>query len=131
MNSFNIAPRIQTTNLKASNGRLFMNVGDDVSSTSLVRTIPGGSNALSDAFDALSETDKYDAVLTGLCAKILDSKDKTNEENNVEGPLNLMQEMISRKVQASTRSVSALIDVAAQSEDVWTVGELQMDIAKI
>lgn len=125
VNSFAIAPRILRTNLKVNNGELFMSTGEDVnSSSSLIRSVPGGSNPyLSEAFDALSESDKYDAVLTGLCAKILDSKENSNDKNSIDGPLNLMKEMISRKVQASTRSVCALIDVATQSEDVWTVAQ--------
>jgi hypothetical protein len=96
------------------------------------------NNLLSSAFLALDETDKYDAVLTGLCSKILDtggaekmtSKTKVKEGGGgsmsvdeyvqsavsplgvMEQPLNLLQEMNTRRVKASPRCTSALIDVS-------------------
>jgi len=96
---------------------------------------PAG-DLLSSAFASLDESDKYDAVLTGLCAKILDTggaskvseASTTGEESSVLGdeyvqsavsplgvmeqPLKLLQEMNARRVRASPRSVSALIDVS-------------------
>jgi len=93
------------------------------------------NNLLSSAFLALDETEKYDAVLTGLCSKILDtgggekySKAKGKEGENMsveeyvqsavsplgvmEQPLNLLQEMNTRGVKASPRCTSALLDVS-------------------
>mmetsp|Transcript_12166 Transcript_12166/g.17539 ORF Transcript_12166/g.17539 Transcript_12166/m.17539 type:complete len:528 (+) Transcript_12166:3-1586(+) len=95
---------------------------------------------LSSAFAALDETDKYDAVLTGLCAKVLDKGGTTIKDSSetetintavdsyvqsavsplgvMEQPLNLLQEMNARRVKASPRSVSALIDTAATTGNV-------------
>lgn len=93
-------------------------------------------NLLSSAFLALDETEKYDAVLTGLCSKILDTgggekypktKEKEGEGISVEEyvqsavsplgvmeqPLNLLQEMNTRGVKASPRCTSALLDVSS------------------
>jgi len=78
------------------------------------------NNALKDAFASLNESDKYDAVLTGLCAKILDTgggsssnpNDSTSPLGVLEQPLTLLSEMNQRKVEASARSLSALLDVS-------------------
>jgi hypothetical protein len=72
---------------------------------------------LFESFAALSMADQYDAVLTGLCAKILDGTDK--KKNSVDAaviealadPMNLLQEMNQKRIQASPRSIMALIDV--------------------
>jgi len=138
--------------------------GDAAGSTSAVYSAPNGSGSsrgisfgsagaslLNDAFANLSQSDQYDAVLTGLCAKILDGEQKTaaaaapedGEVANEQGisveeaektarmaamspterafatladPLSLLQEMNGRRVQASARSLSALIDAAATTE---------------
>jgi hypothetical protein len=66
---------------------------------------------LASAFAALDETDQYDAVLTGLCAKILDSKD-LEAKAELDGPIQLLQEMNARRVKASGRGLMALIDVS-------------------
>ena len=65
------------------------------------------------SFAALSLSDQYDAVLTGLCAKILDAAD-LNEQAAVsalQDPLQLIQEMNDKKIPASARSLMALVDV--------------------
>jgi len=99
-----------------------------------------GGDLLSSAFNSLNENDKYDAVLTGLCAKVLDgnmkgtsagrSNEATEEDMDdlvreavsplgvMEKPLKLLQEMNDRRVAASPRSISALIDTAATTENV-------------
>ena len=69
---------------------------------------------LSSAFSSLKEEDKYDTVLTGICAKILneeDSDEDVENEDMLSGPLSLLGEMNTRRVKASPRSLSALIDV--------------------
>jgi hypothetical protein len=68
---------------------------------------------LASAFSALDESDQYDAVLTGLCAKILDQPSMSGDQVAValQDPIQLFQEMNSRKVKASGRSIMALIDV--------------------
>lgn len=68
---------------------------------------------LASAFLNLGEADQYDAVLTGLCAKILDD-DGIREEQALpllQDPISLLKEMNDRNVQASGRSLMALIDV--------------------
>lgn len=66
---------------------------------------------LASAFAALDETDQYDAVLTGLCAKILDDSANTDAKAALQDPFKLLQEMNIRRVKASGRSLMALIDV--------------------
>ena len=65
------------------------------------------------SFAALSLSDQYDAVLTGLCAKILDSAELTDEQaaTALEDPLQLMEEMNAKRIPASARSLMALVDV--------------------
>lgn len=117
-----------------------------------------GASLLNDAFSNLSQSDQYDAVLTGLCAKILDGEQKLSDvdvdaaaaataaPNGEEGeyamdteaaeqsarlaampptqrafailsdPLSLLEEMNGRRVKASPRSLSALIDAAATTD---------------
>lgn len=85
------------------------------------------ASLLNSAFEALDENDQYDAVLTGLCSKIIDGKISTNPEKvakeatltqtqlameRMKDPLRLVNEMNQRRVKASTRSLMALIDVS-------------------
>lgn len=113
--------------------------GDDVNGSATTTTMDGGGGGsmlvaatsgdtksrLASAFAALDETDQYDAVLTGLCAKILD--DPTDEEAMaaLQDPIKLMQEMNARRVKASGRSLMALIDVSVNCEKerrkIWLV----------
>lgn len=81
-------------------------------------------NLLENAFESLTEEDKYDAVLTGLCAKILDSKSSTTTEEDISGVAALLQEMNSRGVALSERSAGAAMDVAARSENASVVSRL-------
>ena len=67
---------------------------------------------LASAFAALDETDQYDAVLTGLCAKILDETPSVACWSALQDPISLLKEMNARKVAASGRSLMALIDVS-------------------
>jgi hypothetical protein len=67
---------------------------------------------LASAFAALGENDQYDAVLTGLCAKILDETPNAQCLNALQDPISLLQEMNARRVAASGRSLMALIDVS-------------------
>mmetsp|Transcript_42254 Transcript_42254/g.47203 ORF Transcript_42254/g.47203 Transcript_42254/m.47203 type:complete len:137 (-) Transcript_42254:1610-2020(-) len=70
---------------------------------------------LASAFSALDENDQYDAVLTGLCAKILDQSSLSGDEVIValQDSISLLEEMNSRKVSAGSRSLMALVDVSA------------------
>jgi hypothetical protein len=69
---------------------------------------------LASAFSALDESDQYDAVLTGLCAKILDEPSLSGNDVIValQDPIQLLEEMNSRRVSAGSRSVMALVDVS-------------------
>ena len=69
------------------------------------------------AFTNLDESDQYDAVLTGLCAKILDDTSLTSESAKavLADPIQLLQEMNDRRIPASGRSMMALIDVGVKS----------------
>jgi hypothetical protein len=68
---------------------------------------------LASAFSNLDESDQYDAVLTGLCAKILDDTSLSGDQVVValKDPIQLLEEMNTRKVAAGSRSLMALIDV--------------------
>jgi len=77
----------------------------------------GGDSArskLASAFAALAENDQYDAVLTGLCAKILDETPSAQCLSALQDPISLLQEMNGRRVAASGRSLMALIDVSTE-----------------
>jgi hypothetical protein len=65
------------------------------------------------AFTSLDESDQYDAVLTGLCAKILDSSESESLDvkSALNDPMQLLGEMNNRRIPASARSMMAFIDV--------------------
>ena len=68
-------------------------------------------SSLASAFSNLKESDQYDAVLTGLCAKILDDTSEEKVISSLQDPVSLIQEMNQRNVEASGRSLMAFIDV--------------------
>ena len=110
---------------------------DDSSGTGMMLAFEKAS-LLASAFEALEEKDQYDAVLTGLCAKLLDNdkeKDASSRDTDVEeeaqrigrdatltptqlameqlkDPIRLLGEMNLRNVRASGRSLMALVDVS-------------------
>ena len=69
---------------------------------------------LASAFSQLDESDQYDAILTGLCAKILDDSSLKGQEVVValEDSIQLLEEMNSQRVVAGSRSIMALVDVS-------------------
>mmetsp|Transcript_21198 Transcript_21198/g.50395 ORF Transcript_21198/g.50395 Transcript_21198/m.50395 type:complete len:508 (+) Transcript_21198:52-1575(+) len=81
---------------------------------------------LASAFSALDESDQYDAVLTGLCAKILDQPTMSGDDAIValQDAIQLLEEMNSRKVQAGSRSLMALVDAAAAAQDSKTMAKI-------
>mmetsp|Transcript_13598 Transcript_13598/g.19450 ORF Transcript_13598/g.19450 Transcript_13598/m.19450 type:complete len:279 (+) Transcript_13598:65-901(+) len=119
------------------------NTNDDgnevtVSSSMMIRNNDVDS-LLASAFLALDEEEKYDAVLTGLCAKVLDNDDEGNkkkkddEKDNsiaeevgrkailspseaayekLRDPIQLLSEMNERNILASGRSLMAIVDVS-------------------
>ena len=79
--------------------------------------VPSGSSLqsqLASAFSNLDESDQYDAVLTGLCAKILDQPSLSGDDVIValKDPISLLEEMNARRVSAGSRSLMALVDVS-------------------
>lgn len=107
--------RLSERVLRSSNVEEEVNVvnGSVPSSVSLVSAAADNKSRLASAFASLSENDQYDAVLTGLCAKILD--DKKNDEQAIaalQDPIKLMQKMNARGIKASGRGLMALIDVS-------------------
>ena len=63
------------------------------------------------AFSSLNPRDKYETVLTGLCAKIIDGGAANAKEGMVD-PMRLMEEMNSGRIAAGPRGVIGLIDVS-------------------
>jgi len=148
-----------TTNTDNVSARLSLSSEPNGDSRSGGLSFGSGASLLNDAFANLSQSDQYDAVLTGLCAKILDGEQKLSDADAAaatsayEGgetdpavvdpeaseraertarlaamtptqrafavlsdPLSLLEEMNGRRVRASPRSLSALIDAAATTE---------------
>lgn len=81
---------------------------------------------LASAFTALDESDQYDAVLTGLCAKILDQSGASDSSasQTLEDPIQLVEEMNTRRIRASPRSLMALIDAAVTTQDAKTMARV-------
>jgi hypothetical protein len=66
---------------------------------------------LNEAFSSLNDRDKYEAVLTGLCAKIIDGGEKNANRESLLDPMRLMEEMNSSGIIAGPRGIIGLIDV--------------------
>eukprot|EP00523_Entomoneis_sp_CCMP467_P008017 CAMPEP_0168730682 /NCGR_PEP_ID=MMETSP0724-20121128/6858_1 /TAXON_ID=265536 /ORGANISM="Amphiprora sp., Strain CCMP467" /LENGTH=470 /DNA_ID=CAMNT_0008777631 /DNA_START=78 /DNA_END=1490 /DNA_ORIENTATION=+ len=81
------------------------------------------------SFSALSLADQYDAVLTGLCAKILDGTLEAKSDDEERGsqlsdPMQLLQEMNDKRLVASPRSIMALIDATVKAQDAKTLASV-------
>jgi len=90
------------------------------------RIIPAamsGKSQLAAAFTALDESDQYDAVLTGLCAKILDNQEGADAAS-LEDSAALLTEMNQRRIPASPRSLMALIDATVKAQDALTMADI-------
>ena len=106
--------------------RLLESKNEDVDTASMVN---GGGNdlllakdaksQLFSAFAALQLPDQYDAVLTGLCAKILDARNLSEAEASLalNDPIQLVEEMNSKNIPASPRSLMALIDATVKTQN--------------
>lgn len=79
------------------------------------------------AFTNLNLSDQYDAVLVGLCAKILDATDITEQEASVQlqDCTQLLQEMNVSNIDASSRSLMALVDVRV-CRSLWYHWDVKM-----
>lgn len=71
-------------------------------------------NLLNMAFSSLDDKDKYETVLTGLCAKVIDGGSSTAKEGLVD-PIRLIEEMNSSGIVAGQRSIISLVDVSVLS----------------
>ena len=76
----------------------------------LLRAEEGDQRLLDAAFSSLGRRDKYDAVLAGLCAKVVDGGAAAAREGLVD-PLRLLEEMTACGVVAAPRGAIGLIDV--------------------
>lgn len=100
--------------------------GQETFAEGLVAAGSSLQSQLASAFSNLDESDQYDAVLTGLCAKILDEPSLSGDEVIIalKDPINLLGEMNSRRVSAGSRSLMALVDAAAAAKDSKTMAKV-------
>jgi hypothetical protein len=98
----------------SSTMKLLATTNEDDNGKGLVAMGNSLQSQLASAFSALDESDQYDAVLTGLCAKILDQPSLSGDEVIValQDSISLLEEMNLRKVSAGSRSLMALVDVS-------------------
>lgn len=68
------------------------------------------------AFSSLNDKDKYETVLTGLCAKVIDGGAQGAREGLID-PMRLMEEMNSSNIQCGPRGIIGLIDATALTSD--------------
>ncbi|GAX26660.1 hypothetical protein FisN_2Hh404 [Fistulifera solaris] len=119
-NCYAFSPRLTQTTSFVTSTRLSVN-GDD-SSTSNSLAITEEKTQLFSAFAALSLPDQYDAVLTGLCAKLLDDNKSNNlDKQALQDPMQLVQEMNEKNIPASPRSLMALVDSTVKTQDAPTM----------
>ena len=74
-----------------------------------------GERLLNVAFSALDDRDKYETVLTGLCAKVIDGG-AANSKNGLVDPIRLMEESNSNGITIGPRGIISLVDV---SNGLW------------
>ena len=117
VNSFQSNPTFSLNRRYLSNERieLFADATDENSGSSSggIMSMKSLQSQLASAFTALDESDQYDAVLTGLCAKILDQPAISDGSagKTLEDPIQLVEEMNTRRIKASPRSLMSFIDV--------------------
>ncbi len=70
-----------------------------------------GDRLLNVAFSALDDRDKYETVLTGLCAKVIDGG-AANAKNGLVDPIRLMEESNSNRITIGPRGIISLVDVS-------------------
>jgi hypothetical protein len=73
---------------------------------------------LLNAFTNLGTADQYDAVLTGLCAKILDDTSMSERQAlvSIQDCIDLMEEMNQARIPAAQRSLMALLDATTKTQ---------------
>ena len=72
-----------------------------------------GERLLNVAFSALDDKDKYETVLTGLCAKVIDGG-AANSKNGLVDPIRLMEESNSNGITIGPRGIISLVDVSVK-----------------
>lgn len=72
-----------------------------------------GERLLNVAFSALDDRDKYETVLTGLCAKVIDGG-AANAKNGLVDPIRLMEESNSNGITIGPRGIISLVDVSVK-----------------
>lgn len=132
------------TSKGSSSSKLYSD-NNNVNGEALVALGDARASLLNSAFEALDENDQYDAVLTGICSKIIDGKISTNPEQVgkeatmtqsqlamelMKDPLRLVNEMNQRRVKASTRSLMALIDAAGSTQDAKVISNVLSCVKK-
>lgn len=70
-----------------------------------------GDRLLNVAFSSLDDRDKYETVLTGLCAKVIDGG-AANAKNGLVDPIRLMEESNSNGITIGPRGIISLVDVS-------------------
>jgi hypothetical protein len=81
---------------------------------------------LLNAFTNLGTADQYDAVLTGLCAKILDDTSMTERQAQVsiQDCIDLMEEMNQARIPAAQRSLVALLDATTKTQSAQCMAQV-------
>ena len=114
-------PRIQQPQIRPSKCAIFtvFSSANDSSNNSggglVQQTDSIMKKQLLNAFTNLGTADQYDAVLTGLCAKVLDDTNAITPDTTIvaiQDCTDLLEEMNASKITASSRSLMALIDVS-------------------
>ena len=83
----------------------------DSSNTGDIALARDGDRLLNVAFSALDDRDKYETVLTGLCAKVIDGG-AANSKNGLVDPIRLMEESNTNGITIGPRGVISLVDVS-------------------
>ncbi|KAL3791140.1 hypothetical protein HJC23_000560 [Cyclotella cryptica] len=73
-------------------------------------------NLLNMAFSSLDDKDKYDTVLTGLCAKVIDGGASSAKQGLID-PIRLLEEMNSSRIVAGPRGIISLVDATVLTSD--------------
>ena len=99
--------RILTKKQQLQNTALF----DNPPNTGEIALARDGDRLLNVAFSALDDKDKYESVLTGLCAKVIDGG-AANSKNGLVDPIRLMEESNTNGIAIGPRGIISLVDVS-------------------
>mmetsp|Transcript_35174 Transcript_35174/g.51714 ORF Transcript_35174/g.51714 Transcript_35174/m.51714 type:complete len:486 (+) Transcript_35174:101-1558(+) len=82
-----------------------------------------GDRLLNVAFSNLDDRDKYETVLTGLCAKVIDGG-AANSKNGLVDPIRLMEESNSNGITIGPRGIISLVDATALASDARIMAKI-------